>query len=68
MKVASKFYYHWEKEGDRMLVHHKEEVYNVRDICCHVTNITQRNEEHPKLVMTGFAREIKIKNDTAFIY
>lgn len=62
-----RFFYHYRKQTGGMTVHFKGKCIPVRDIECNVPCETKRNKTQPRLVLRGYASEVKIKGDKAII-
>lgn len=62
-----RFYYHYNKPNNKMTVHFKNKCYIVDDVVCCVWCETKWNNTQPKLVIRGFAQEIKFEDNKAYI-
>jgi len=62
-----KFFYHYEKESQSMVIYFRDEPYVVKNINCTVPCMTKWNSTHPNLVMEGFAYTVSITDDLATI-
>ena len=62
-----RFFYHWRKVDDRMTVHFRDRCINVHGVTCQTECNEKRNKRQPRLVMQGFCKDVKIKNDRAYI-
>lgn len=69
MKKAKKyrFFYHYYKQKKKMSVHFKKVCYVVDDIYCRVPCNTKWSKTQPNLRMEGFAEEVRITNNKAYI-
>jgi hypothetical protein len=50
-----------------MSIHFKDQCRVVDNVVCEVPCETKYNKRQPRLVMQGFAAQVDIKNNTAFI-
>lgn len=62
-----RFFYHFYKQYNKMSVHFRGKCNIVDDIICEVSCETKWNRTQPKLVMRGYAKEVKIENNIAYI-
>lgn len=62
-----RFFYHYYKQYKCLSVHFKGKCYKVNDVICNVSCESKWNKTQPNLVMQGFAKELKIENETAFL-
>jgi len=62
-----RFFYHYNKQHKKMTVHFKKKCLIVDDIDCKVSCETKWNKTQPQLVMRGFATNVEIKNNKAYI-
>ena len=62
-----RFYFHYYRATDRMSVHWRGQCLQVRRIACYVPCETKWNARQPKLVLRGWATDVKVKADTAYI-
>lgn len=63
-----RFFYHYHRYGEKKItVHFKKRCINVDNIICKVPCESKFSKTQPKLVMEGFAKDVKIKKNVAFI-
>lgn len=62
-----RFFYHYYKQYDRMSVHFKNTCSDVEKVVCSVPCESKKNKTQPRRVMQGFAKEVKIIDDIAYI-
>jgi hypothetical protein len=62
-----RFFYHYYKQKKKMSVHFKNSCTIVDDVVCKVPCETKWNKTQPQLVMRGFASNIEVKNNVAYI-
>jgi len=62
-----RFFYHYFKQKKKMSVHFRGTCTVVDDIECLVPCETKWNRTQPNLVMRGFAKEVRIRNNKAII-
>ncbi len=62
-----RFFYHFYKQKGKMSVHFRNSCVVVDNVHCVVPCETKWKKTQPKLVMQGWAKEVKIVNDWAFI-
>jgi hypothetical protein len=62
-----RFFYHYNKHSDSMTVHFRNQCIPVGSIVCKTPCESKRNKTQPHLVMQGFAKEVRIENNTAYI-
>lgn len=62
-----RFFYHYRKQTGGMTVHFKGQCIPVIDVECNVPCETKRNKVQPKLVLRGYASEVKVENNKAII-
>jgi hypothetical protein len=62
-----RFFYHFYKQKGKMSVHFKKSCTVVDDVICEVPCETKWKPTQPRLVMQGFAREVKFINNKAYI-
>ena len=62
-----RFFYHFYKQKGKMSVHFRNICTVVDDIKCEVACETKWKPTQPRLVMQGFAQEVEIKNNIAYI-
>lgn len=66
-KNTYRFFYHFFKQKGRMSVHFRDMCTVVDDVVCEVPCETKWNKIQPRLVMQGYATEVSIKDNKAFI-
>ncbi len=62
-----RFFYHYHKRNRGMTVHYKNICHHVKDVVCLVPCETKWNKSQPQLIMRGWAKNIKINNEIAYI-
>jgi hypothetical protein len=62
-----RFFYHYFKQKDMWSVHFKNQCLVVEDIKCQIPCESKKNKRQPRRVMQGFATDVKIKNNIAYI-
>lgn len=62
-----RFFYHYYKQYNKMSIHFKKKCTVVDDVICGVPCETKWKSGQPKLVMQGFAKDIQIKDNKAYI-
>lgn len=62
-----RFFFHYRKSTGGMTVHYNKTCIPCKDIVCEVPVETHRNKQEPKLVLRGFAKEVKIIDEIAYI-
>lgn len=62
-----RFFYHFFKQKKCMTVHFRGQCIPVKDIVCEVACETKWGTKQPYLVMRGYAKEVEIKGDKAYI-
>lgn len=62
-----RFFYHYFKAKGKMSVHFKNACMIVDDIVCSVPCETKWKKTQPKLIMQGFARNVEIIKNKAYI-
>jgi len=62
-----RFFYHYYKQYKCMSVHYRNKCYKVDDVECNVSTETKWNATQPQLVIRGFASNLEIINNKAFI-
>ena len=55
-----RFFYHYYRQVDRMSVHFKNTCHVVDHVRCQVPCEDHRRRTQPRLVMRGFARQVRI--------
>ena len=63
-----RFFFHYRKCDGRMSVHFRNQCIPCREVNCEPACETKRNKRQPYLVMQGFASNVEIHNNTAYIY
>ena len=66
-EMKYRFFYHYNKKEHRMTVHYKKQCHSVDNLVCTVPVNSKWNEIQPYLVMQGFAKEVNILNNVAYI-
>lgn len=64
---AKRFFFHYRKQTGGMTVHWDKQCIPVNDVVCNVPIETKWNNEQPRLVLRGFAKEVRIENGCAII-
>jgi hypothetical protein len=67
MAKQYRFFYHYFKAQKKMSVHFRNKCSIVNDIVCKTTCETKWRKTQPQLVMQGFAKNVIIENDIAYI-
>lgn len=62
-----RFWYHYNKANNKMTVHYRKTCYIVNNIECLAPTQSKWNRIQPRLVIQGFAKEVIIENDKAYI-
>ena len=62
-----RFFYHFYKQKGKMSVHFRKSCTVVDDIICQTPCVTKWKPTQPNLVMQGYAREVNIVNNKAYI-
>jgi hypothetical protein len=62
-----RFFYHYYKQKKKMSIHFRNSCTVVDDVVCKVPCETKWKPTQPNLVMQGFAKEVKIENNKAYI-
>jgi len=62
-----RFFYHYNKQQGKMSIHFKKTCSVVDDVICKVPCETKWNKIQPNLVMRGFAKEVVILKNKAYI-
>ncbi|AGO48942.1 hypothetical protein Phi14:2_gp064 [Cellulophaga phage phi14:2] len=60
-------FYHYYRQYKCMSVHFKGKCYKVNDVVSEVNTETKWNKTQPNLVIRGFAKEVNIVDDIAYI-
>lgn len=64
-----RYFYHYYRQYDCLSVHWKGQCHKVDSVkVFNVSEETKRNKRQPRLVIQGFAKEIKFENGEALIY
>lgn len=66
--LTYRFFYHYFKNKKAMSVHFKETCFVVKDVVCHVPCETKWKKSQPRLVMQGYAIEVVVENEKAYIF
>lgn len=64
---AYRFFFHYNKYTGGMTVHYRKQCIAVDDITCNVSTETKWNKSQPRLVVQGFAKEIRLEKGRAII-
>jgi len=67
MNRKYRFFYHFRKQTGGMTVHFRNVCYPVKNVICKTQCQTKWSDKQPRLVMQGFAKNVKIENSTAYI-
>jgi hypothetical protein len=67
MSKTYRFFYHYYKQKKKMSVHFRKQCIVVDDVICMVPCETKWSNTQPNLVMRGFATDVEIKNNKAYI-
>jgi hypothetical protein len=67
IKGKRRFFFHYRKQTNTMTIHWKKECLQAKEIKCSVPVETKWNKIQPRLVIQGFASEVIIENDIAYI-
>jgi len=62
-----RFFYHYYKQKGRMSVHFRNSCTVVDDIICNVPCETKWKQTQPRLIMQGWANNVEIKENKAYI-
>ncbi len=62
-----RFFYHYFKQKGKMSVHFRDKCTVVDDVVCEVPCETKWKPVQPRLIMQGFAKNVVIKNNKAYI-
>lgn len=62
-----RFFYHFYKQKGKMSIHFRNSCTIVDNVKCNVPCETKWNKNQPKLVMRGYATNVKFKENTAII-
>ena len=63
-----RFFYHWRKCDDRMSIHFRGKCMPCDDVQTDgVKTETKRNKRQPRLVIQGFAKNVRIVNGIGII-
>lgn len=62
-----RFFYHYYKQKKRMSIHFRNSCTVVDDVICEVPCETKWNKTQPQLVMRGFATDVRIVDNKAYI-
>lgn len=68
--MSKRFFYHYYKQYNCMSVHYNHTCSRVDDVHCSVKTETKWNKTQPKLVIRGFASQVRIikKNKRVIAY
>ncbi len=62
-----RFFYHYNKQNKKIIVHYKKQCIIVDNVHCLVPCESKWNKTQPNLVMQGWAKKVKIIYNWAFI-
>lgn len=62
-----RFFYHYNKQHNKMSVHFRKQCLIVEDVVCNVPCESKWNKTQPNLVMRGYAADVVIENKRAYI-
>lgn len=62
-----RFFYHYYKQKGKMSVHFKKSCTVVDDVICNVPCETKWKNTQPRLIMQGFANNVRIIDNKAYI-
>ena len=65
--IMYRFFYHYYKQHKCLSIHFKGKCYKVKDIICNVPTESKWNNSQPNLVMRGWANDVIIENEIAYI-
>jgi hypothetical protein len=64
---SKRFFFHFRKSTGDLTLHWNKQCIPIKDIECRVPLETKWNKQQPKIVLQGFAKEVKIVNNKAYI-
>lgn len=67
MSKKYRFFYHFFKQKGKMSVHFKKSCTVVDDVICNVPCETKWKPTQPRLIMQGFAQDVKFVKNKAYI-
>lgn len=67
MSKKYRVWYHYRKAEKAMTVHFRGKCICVQNIVCQVPCETKWNKRQPQLVMQGWASQVKIEDNVAYI-
>lgn len=62
-----RFFFHFRKSTGELTLHWNKQCIPVKDIECGVALETKWNKQQPRVVLRGFARDIQIIDNKAYI-
>lgn len=62
-----RFFYHYYKQKGKMSIHFKKSCTVVDDVICQVPCETKWKNTQPRLIMQGFAHNVEILENKAYI-
>ena len=62
-----RFFYHFYKAKGAMSIHFNKTCHVVKDVKCEVPCETKWRPRQPRLIMQGFARNVRIENGVGYI-
>ena len=62
-----RFFYHYNKKEGKLTVHYKKQCHFVDNLICKVPTDSKWNKIQPYLVIQGYATEVKVLNNIAYI-
>lgn len=66
-KKQYRFFYHFRRAENAMTIHFQGRCLLAKDITCGVKTETKWNKQQPYLVIQGFASNVEIINNKAYI-
>ena len=66
-KFRRRFFMHYNKQKKMMTVHWKGQCIAVNDITCYASVETKWNSKQPHIVMQGWALDVLIVKDRAYV-
>lgn len=65
--MKRRFFFHYRRATGGMTVHFAGKCIPCVDVVCDVPVETKRNKRQPRMVLRGFAKNVKVVNETAYI-
>lgn len=62
-----RFFYHYNKLNKKITVHYRGKCIIEKDVHCEVPTESKWNKTQPNLVVQGWAKQVKVINNTIFI-